>query len=440
MFSVQQRACRSDINLWINLVFIFCQICKDSFLCTFCPTQFLLGKPKWSCFDPKRKCFNWMKMPANPGIQKMSWVRPWRRSDLGSVSGVFRVSSYLCPGLIWLWYMSKLHSLPQKVNPKGTAAAEAAYQLLRLCCSLTAISQGISVHSLMSQRLGSSAGGCSPGQVWKPTKPCAEACWCQNEVELPANWEPCLGARVVRRVVLCAVQVLMWAKKKTLVQPLTGFVFPPPPFAWCCMFRGKWYTRAHPSYTRVGWLCCLSRGTADPSIADCAAEQQHHICFAGGETEAHSTGFSSQSGRNPRPEPKCFLLGLPFLCRAIRESKFLRGYRGAIAAPGMLHVVELGSLHVTARAFDCHLLPSPCLYKRARGRTAGLEQAAQKCWVKNSSGGGKKEEEKACHVLPVNTISDTELMGGLCGISIYISQSDFPRQKDTNRTFRDQSL
>lgn len=70
-----------------------------------------------------------------------------------------------------------------------------------------------------------------------------------------------------------------------------------------------------------------------------------------------------------------------------------------------------------------------------------MGQTAWKCRVKNNSWGKKKkEEEKACRVLPVNTVSDTELMGGLCGISIYIPQSDFPRQKDTNRTFRDQSL
>lgn len=76
-------------------------------------------------------------------------------------------------------------------------------------------------------------------------------------------------------------------------------------------------------------------------------------------------------------------------------------------------------------------LPSPYI----------MGQTAQKCQVKNNSWGKKKkEEEKACRVLPVNTVSDTELMGGLCGISIYIPQSDFPRQKDTNRTFRDQSL
>lgn len=55
-------------------------------------------------------------------------------------------------------------------------------------------------------------------------------------------------------------------------------------------------------------------------------------------------------------------------------------------------------------------------------------------------GRGGKEIEKACHVLPVNTVSDTELMGGLCGISTRVSQSDFLRQKDTNRTFGDQSL
>lgn len=74
-------------------------------------------------------------------------------------------------------------------------------------------------------------------------------------------------------------------------------------------------------------------------------------------------------------------------------------------------------------------LPSPW----GRGGTAELaqEQLGRR---------RKREEEKTCRVLPVNTLSDTELMRGLCGISVYISQSDFSRQKDTNRTLRDQSL
>lgn len=104
------------------------------------------------------------------------------------------------------------------------------------------------------------------------------------------------------------------------------------------------------------------------------------------------------------------------------------GPRGAGIRGLLQGVCVSGSL---PRTWGCPLLPP------ARGAGPELQGGAGSETLRE---GGGREEEKTCHVLPENTISDRELMRGLCGISIYISQSDFPRQKDTNRTLRDQSL
>lgn len=86
-------------------------------------------------------------MPANPGIQKMSWVTPRGCSDLGSLSGGFGFIVTRLLDYLWLRYIPTLRPLPQKVNPKGAAAAEAASQLSRLCRLLTAVPWCVSLHS-----------------------------------------------------------------------------------------------------------------------------------------------------------------------------------------------------------------------------------------------------------------------------------------------------
>lgn len=67
---------------------------------------------------------------------------------------------------------------------------------------------------------------------------------------------------------------------------------------------------------------------------------------------------------------KCFLLHLPFPCGAIRESMFLRGFRGALAAPGLL---PRGSLHLPGSASECCPIPSPSVQAgKGRNCRAGM--------------------------------------------------------------------
>lgn len=192
MFAVQQSACCSDINLWIHLVFIFCQMCKDRFLCMFYSTQFLLRNQKWSCFGPKCKCFNRMNMLQSPECKR------WAGSDLRDalIWGLFQVG-------LGLWLpvscikMAMIHVKASPSSPKSKSKGNCG------CCWGCFPTFGVVpfAHSHFTVCFGSflkepAARGLSwwqlqwplSWQVWAPTKPGAERHWCRNELEVPANW------------------------------------------------------------------------------------------------------------------------------------------------------------------------------------------------------------------------------------------------------------
>jgi len=264
MFSVHQRACCSDINLWIRLVFLFCWMCKDRVCACFIQLSFYLGNQNEAVLIPNADVLAGWECPQTH--ESEIWVRPRRCSGLGSAPGGLGFSlpvSCINAG------MTPIKASPSspKSKPKGDCGCWGclpAFALALFADSRFAVRSG-SFRSEPAARELHGGEGCSPGQAWEPAEPCAEARWCQHELRLPAtgirvrsrsSWQSCLVCSTSRNVSKADVGVTApW------------FRFPVP--AVRSVSRGQRtvvYARAPPNRARGGWVV--------PGVAQCIRRAQ----------------------------------------------------------------------------------------------------------------------------------------------------------------------